>query len=445
MPEVALAALVVLAYALTAVRLDRLSISGPIVLVTAGILLGPAGIGAVTAPATSEAARVLAELTLALLLFSDASTISLREAGGIAWLPGRLLGVGLPLTILGGALIGFLTFPELGVGFALLVGSILAPTDAALSLPVLLDRAIPVRIRRTMNIESGLNDGIATPFVTLALAIAVAEEATGAQDWLLEATAEIALAILAAIVIGGLGGRLVMLARRGGWASPISESFAVVALAILAYAGATVIGGNGFVAAFGAGIAFRTATVRAEPSVEFAESIGLGASYLVWLLFGVGLAGPVLAAGFDVAFIGYAILSLTVVRMLPVAVALFGARLRTDTVALIGWFGPRGLASVVFLLVAFDELGPAHAATEALVRAVTWTVVLSVFAHGLSAGPIGRWYGRRMAQAPAGTRELGDADEPRIEPPPCADPTARLRRGVERETGFEPATFSLGS
>ena len=413
MPQLALVALVILAYALTAVRLGRLSISGPIVLVSVGALIGPSGIDAVTAPATSEPFRVLAELTLALLLFSDASTIGLREAGGIAWLPGRLLAFGLPMTIAGGALVGWLLFPALGVGFALLLGSILAPTDAALSLPVLLDRAIPVRIRRAINIESGLNDGIATPFVTLALAIAVAEEhSTG--DWLIVAGEEIAVAVVVAIVVGGLGGRLTSEARKRGWASRASESLAVVALAIFAYASATAIGGNGFVAAFGAGIAFRTATAPSEPSVEFAESIGLAASYLVWLLFGVALAGPVVAAGFDAPLIGYALLSLTIVRMVPVAIALVGARLRPDTVALIGWFGPRGLASVVFLLVAFDDLGPAHPATETLLRVVTWTVLLSVFLHGLSAGPVGAWYGRRIARAAPSAWELGGADEPRI-------------------------------
>ena len=413
MTQLALVAFSILAYTLIAVRLDRLSISGPIVLVTVGALLGPSGVGAVTAPATSEPFRVLAELTLALLLFSDASTIGLREAGGIAWLPGRLLAFGLPLTIAAGALVGWLLFPALGLGFALLLGSILAPTDAALSLPVLLDRAIPVRIRRAINIESGLNDGIATPFVTLSLAIAVAEEhSTG--DWLIVAGEEIALAVVVAIVVGGLGGRIMSEARRRGWASRASESLAVVALAIFTYAGATAIGGNGFVAAFGAGIAFRTATASSEPSVEFAESIGLAASYLVWLLFGVALVGPTVAAGFDASLIGYALLSLTIVRMVPVALALVGAPLRPDTVALIGWFGPRGLASVVFLLVAFDDLGPTHAATETLLRVVTWTVLLSVFLHGLSAGPVGAWYGRRIARAGAGSWELGGAAEPRI-------------------------------
>ena len=414
MPQLAIVALAILVYTLIAVRLDRMSISGPIVLVTVGALLGPAGVGAITAPATSEPFRVLAELTLALLLFSDASTIGLREAGRIAWLPGRLLAFGLPLTIAIGALVGWLLFPPLGLGLALVLGSILAPTDAALSMPVLLDRAIPVRIRRAINIESGLNDGIAAPFVTLALAIAVAEETAGSQHWLLAAGEEIALAIVVAIVVGGLGGRVASEARRRGWASQASESLAVVALAIFAYAGATAVGGNGFVAAFGAGIAFRTATGSSEPSVELAESIGLAASYVVWLVFGVALVGPVVVAGFDAALIGYALLSLTIVRMLPVVLSLIGAPLRPDTVALIGWFGPRGLASVVFLFVALDELGPAHPATDALVRAVTWTVLLSVFLHGLSARPVGAWYGRRIARAGADDWERGGADEPRI-------------------------------
>ncbi len=414
MPELALIALLILAYTLVAVRLDRLSISGPIVLVTAGALIGPAGVGAIDAPATSEPFRVLAELTLALLLFTDASTIGVREAGRIAWLPGRLLAFGLPLTIAAGALVGWLVFPALGLGFALLVGSILAPTDAALSLPILLDRAIPVRVRRAINIESGLNDGIATPFVTLALAIAVAEETNDAQHWIVAAGTQIAIAVGVAVALGGVGGRFLVAARARGWASAESELLAVVALAILAYAGATAVGGNGFVAAFGAGVAFRTATVRSEPSVELAELIGLGASYLVWVLFGVAVVGPVVAVGVDPAFVVYAVLSLTIVRMAPVALALVGTPLRRDTVALIGWFGPRGLASVVFLLVAFDELGPDHPATRSLLGVVAWTVLLSVFLHGLSAVSVGAWYGRRLARASADAWELGHADELRV-------------------------------
>ena len=406
----------ILGYTFLAARLDRLSISGPMVLVTIGAILGPAGIGEIGAPPTSESVQVLAELTLALLLFTDASTIGLREAGAIAWLPGRLLAIGLPLTIGAGALIGWLLYPGLGLAFALLLGSILAPTDAALSLPVLLDRAIPVRIRRAINIESGLNDGIATPFVTLFLAVVVADETAGSQNWLIAAGEEIALAVIVAVLVGGLGGLISVSALRRGWASRASESLAVVALAILAYAGATAIGGNGFVAAFAAGITFRTATGRMEPSVEFADQVGLTGSYLVWLLFGVGSRARSSRWGSTRSFSSYAVLSLTIVRMGPVALSLVRTHLRRDTVALIGWFGPRGLASVVFLLVAFDEMGPEHPASITLFAIVTWTVIVSVFLHGISARPLGRdlWpadgrsTGRRVG-ARGGRR---DADHP---------------------------------
>ena len=311
-------------------------------------------------------------------------------------------------------MVGWLLFPALGLGFALLMGSILAPTDAALSLPLLEDRAIPVRVRRAVNIESGLNDGIATPFVTLFLAVVVAEQASASQHWFIDAAREIALAIVIAVVTGGLGGRLIAGARRHGWASRASKSFAVVSLAVLAYASATTIGGNGFVAAFAAGIFYRTATAAAEPSVEFGDWIGVAGSYLVWLVFGIAFVGPVLAGAFDTVVVVYALLSLTIVRMAPVALSMVSSPLRADTVALIGWFGPRGLASVVFLLVAFDQMGPAHPASLTLIHVVTWMVLVSVFIHGLSAGPIGRLYGRRMVRAPADAWELGEADEPQL-------------------------------
>ena len=473
MPQLALVALAILAYALTAVRLDRLSISGPIVLVTVGALLGPAGVGAVTAPATSEPFRVLAELTLALLLFSDASTIGLREAGGIAWLPGRLLAFGLPLTIAGGALVGWLLFPALGVGFALVLGSILAPTDAALSLPVLLDRAIPVRIRRAINIESGLNDGIAAPFVTLSLAIAVAEETAGNQNWLIEAGEEIALAIVVAIVVGGLGGRFTSEARRRGWASQASESLAVVALAIFAYAGATAIGGNGFVAAFGAGIAFRTATARSEPSVEFAESIGLAASYLVWLLFGVALVGPVITAGFDPA----------AHRLRPSQpddradgpgrhlarrCASSTRHGRADRLVRAAWPGLGGLparrtrragsgASCHRRSRASRHLDrPAVGVPPWIERGSGRRLVRSKDRSG-SSGRLGTWRCRRASDQPPSfvgqTAERGrlSPGRTRMGSERSTDDGAtsacrpQAEGKVERETGFEPATFSLGS
>ena len=414
MPQIAIVALIILGYTLLAARLDRLSVSGPMILVAIGAVLGPSGVGAFAAPVTSESVQLLAELTLALLLFSDASSIGLRQAGSIAWVPARLLAIGLPLTIAAGALVGWLLFSALGLAIRPPDGRHPGADGRGAEPAAAHEWGDPVRVRRAINIESGLNDGIATPFVTLFLAVVVAEQASASQHWLIDAAVEIALAIVVAIVVGGFGGRAIAQARRRGWATPASESLAVVSLAVLAYASATTIGGNGFVAAFAAGVFYRTATAGAEPSVEFADWIGVAGSYLVWLVFGIGFVGPVLAEGFDPAVLVYAALSLTIVRMGPVALSMVRSPLRPDTVALIGWFGPRGLASVVFLLVAFDQMGPAHPASVTLVHVVTWTVLMSIFLHGLSAGPVGAFYGRRMAGAPTGAWERGEADEPQL-------------------------------
>ncbi len=414
MIELALVALLFAAYALVAVRLDRWSVSGPMALVATGALLGPAAVAILPTVTETDAVRLLAELTLAIILVTDASTISLREAEGIARLPARLLAVGLPLTIAAGAFVGYLLFPDLGIGFALLLGTIVAPTDAALALPFITDLRLPVRVRRTVNIESGLNDGIATPFVTLFLAVTAAEEGITSRDWLASAVAEMLIAVAVAAVVGGGGGWLLAAARRRRWTTATSEQLFVVAIAILAYCGASAVGGNGFVAAFVAGIAFRTAAGRVEPATEFAEVLGLAASYLVWLIFGISLVGPIVALGFDPVYLVYAVVSLTVVRMAPVAVALARSRLRPDTVAVIGWFGPRGLASIVFVLVAIETLGLDHPATDTLVRAATWTILLSVVAHGLSARPLAALYARRLATAPATAPELEAAEEPRV-------------------------------
>jgi NhaP-type Na+/H+ or K+/H+ antiporter len=382
-----------------------------------GILLGPAAWDVLHGTPTSEGVKLLAELTLAILLFADASTVRLTEVRGDAQLPGRLLLIGLPLTIVAGTLIARLFYPGPEWAVPALIASILAPTDAALGLPVVTNTAVPVRIRRALNVESGLNDGIATPFVTLFLLIAAAGEHAGPAHWAADALKELGLALVAALLIGVLGGVAVTAARRRGWTTPTSERLVVLALAFLSYETSVAMGGNGFVAAFVGGILFGAATRRrlTEPT-EFAENLSLYASFLVWAVFGAFLAGPVIKHGLDGRAIGYALLSLTVVRMLPVAVALAGTRLRWQTQAFVGWFGPRGLASVVFLLVALDQLHDTPAA-DPLIAAVTWTVLLSVLLHGLSAAPLATRYGgwiRAAAGRVPNLPECADAPEPRI-------------------------------
>lgn len=403
-----------LAYALVAGRLDRWSITAPMVFVTVGAVLGPAGTGALDLSLTAHPVRVVAELTLALLLFADASTVALRDVEGDAALPTRLLFIGMPLTIVLGTVAAAGLLPASGWAVAALVSTILAPTDAALGLPMFTDRSVPVRVRRALNVESGLNDGLATPFVAVFLALAVAEETSHGTSWLAEAVGEIALAVVVALVVGWLGGRTLRAARDRGLTTEVSEQLAVLSLALLAFVAASAAGGNGFVSAFVAGLLFRVSTgASLEGATSFTERVGLFASFLVWAIFGAILVGPVIRSGWDASAAMYAVLSLTVLRMLPVAAALAGTGLRRATVAFMGWFGPRGLASVVFTLIAVETLGD-DPATATIARVATTTILLSVFAHGLSAKPLAAAFARHSEAATRAHRELRHAAEPAV-------------------------------
>ncbi len=399
----ALVALVFVCYAVAARQLDRLSVTAPIVLVAAGTALGAGFLDVLPANPKTETVRLVTELTLALILFADASTVELRQAESDVGLPLRLLGVGLPLTIAFGAVVARLVFPSVSWSEAALIAAILAPTDAALGLAVVTNPAVPLRIRRALNIESGLNDGIATPFVTIFLALAAAgvvEHGWG------DAIFELARGAAIGIVIGYLGGGIVRWAKTAEWSTPLSDQLVVLSLAVLAYSAAVHYSGNGFVAAFVAGLAFGAASRgQLHQATEFTDTVGLFSSFVVWVLFGAAFVGPILRDGVHLRPVLYAVLSLTVVRMLPVAVSLIGARFHSTTILFIGWFGPRGLASVVFTLIAFDAISNHHTA-HSLVEITTWTILLSVVAHGLSSGPLAAAYGRHVNRKPADATEL---------------------------------------
>jgi sodium/hydrogen antiporter len=383
------------------------------VFVAAGLILGPYVAG-ILPFRISHVILSVTELTLAVLLFSDGSTVRLKDVGGDAELPSRLLSAGLPLTIGAGALVAYFLLPGAGWGLAALIATILAPTDAALGLAVVANRAVPVRIRRALNVESGLNDGIATPFVTLFIAVVAADEGLKPHDWGLEAVKEIGVAIVAAAVVGLAGGKLLGLAKDRGWTSDVSEQIAILGIALLSYEGSLWIGGNGFVAAFGAGIAFGAAARGRDLTAAgaFTETLGLTASFLVWTAFGALFVGEIFTRAPSARPILYAILSLTVIRMVPVALALAGTKLRPATVAFIGWFGPRGLASVVFTLVALEEFEHSQAPAT-LIEAATWTILLSVVLHGISASPLSARYGALIAKA-GDVPEKAPAEEPGI-------------------------------
>lgn len=408
----ALFALAIALYAAVASRLERWSITMPIVFVAVGYLLGPDVGGLLPGETQASGVKELTEITLALLLFADATTLNFGQVRLDARLPLRLLVVGLPLTMILGAITAAIVLPGEDLAFAVLLGTILAPTDAALGLPIFNNPKVPVRIRRALNVESGLNDGIATPFVTLALAYAVATDTRAGGDWLRAALAELGLGVLVGVAIGVLGGRLLIMARRRGWTADGTIRLAVLGLALAAYFSAVTVHGNGFIAAFVGGIIFG-ATARgalAHPA-EFTEQCGTVLSLVVWGVFGTILVTTALHLTTDWRPIAYAVLSLTLVRMIPVALALAGTRFRPDTVALMGWFGPRGLASVVFTLLAVIELEAAGKLDATLFAVATWTILLSVMAHGLSAVPLANWYERRLAAADKVHQEMDELPE----------------------------------
>jgi len=408
----ALLAISIVVYAALAVKLGHWSITMPMVFVVVGLVLGPGGLNWLPISLQAETVKMLTELTLALLLFADASTLRLSRVREDAGLPGRLLTIGLLLTIALGAGTALILNPGEGLAFACLLGAILAPTDAALGLPIFNNPRVPVRIRRALNIESGLNDGIATPFVLLFLAFAAAAEGQATNHWLAAALIEIALAVAVGTAVGVVGGWVLSQTTRRGWTSGGAEQLAILGLALAAYFCSLAVGGNGFIAAFVGGIVFRAATRNrfVEPT-EFTETFGSFLSLLVWGIFGAVLVSAVLRYNTDWRPIVYAILSLTVVRMAPVALAMHGVGLRRDTVALMGWFGPRGLASVVFTLMALENFQAAGRPVDIVIATATWTILMSVVLHGLSAAPLSIWYARRLAAAKEPPIELVEMPE----------------------------------
>ena len=384
-------------------RLERADLTAPIVFTAVGAILAATGL--VGSRSASHEIQALVEVTLVWVLFSDAARVRVhdlrRDLGPVL----RLLGLGLPLTVLAGWGLAMWLAPALGAWPALLVGAALAPTDAALGVPVVTNPAVPSRVRRVITVESGLNDGIVTPVVMVAIAGAAAEGASGSSG-VDGALAELALGVAVGVAIGGAGGGLLGWARRRNWAAEDFAGVAVLALALLAYLGSLAVDANGFVAAFCGGIAFGAAAGRrGRAEMTFLEQTSGAVSLLVWLAFGA-IAFPIVVDRLNWTLLLYGVLSLTLVRMVPVALSLLGTGIDRDTVLFVGWFGPRGLASLVFALLALEELGPA--ADEA-VAVIAVTVLLSVFAHGLSAAPLAERYGR--ATAALGPEPGGPVDD----------------------------------
>jgi NhaP-type Na+/H+ or K+/H+ antiporter len=436
-----------LAYSLVSERLRTTIVTAPIVFVALGLLVGPVGLGLVSPTLDVALADRIFELTLILVLFSDAFAIDAARLVRERSLPSRLLAIGLPLTIGLGWALAAVMFADLDIWEAALVGAVLAPTDASLAQAVIVDRRVPQPVRDGLNVESGLNDGIALPFVIVF--IGLTQDATGASDPHVVETFLRALVLSALLggLTGSLGGRLFVAARGRGWIGATWRPLALLAIAVLAYAAAVVVDGSGFIGAWvaglSAGIAVRRrsrpsatdqaadqrAAVSDEPESTFIDGLGVLLTTASYLVFGAFLLGPQLAT-MTLPVVVFAVLALTIMRMVPVAVSLIGARLGRPTLLFVGWFGPRGLASIVFTVLIVDQALPG---VPLITTIVTATVALSVVAHGVSAAwatrRYGAWFedaarrdpsipeaaegiavGGRRRMALAGTPPTGDAD-----------------------------------
>ena len=372
------------------------AVTAPMLAVVAGVLLGPVA-GILPTSAVEGVVLLLAQLTLALLLFVDATRVDLRLARRSGTVPLRMLVIGLPLVIALGTLVGSVLL-GLSASVAFVLACVLAPTDAALAQPLLTDDRVPRQVRQAVNVESGLNDGLVTPFLAVALVVVDLVEGPAGVG----GVAVTALQLVGGgLVVGVLaGGGVGITLRRVDWHSlqPAARQVGTAAVPVLAYTVADLVGGNGFVAAFVAGVAFAVAVPDAHELVEYGEDTGELFSLLTFLALGAAFVDAAIAV-LDLSVVLYAVLSLTLVRMVPITLSLLGTGLRRDTVLLLGWFGPRGLATIVFglevLELARDE---AYATGETVFGVAALVAVTSVFLHGFSAAPLAHAYERRLGR-----------------------------------------------
>lgn len=410
MAEIGIIAALFFGYALVSRALLGVNVTAPMVFVLVGMICGSSVLGIATLSPVSDVSLIVAELALVIVLFSDASRASMKGLRDDGVLAGRLLLIGMPLTMVFGTAAAAVLLVGVEFWEGAVIAAILAPTDAALGHAVVTSRFVPAKIRETINIEAGLNDGLAIPFLLVFLGLAVDQASVSPTDSLSFGVTQIVLGTLAGLVVGGGGGWLVDRAIHRGAMTFTFERLSMVALAIAAFVVAYMIGGNGFIAAFVAGLAVaRFAADFGGPILDFAEREGQLLSLTVFFVFGTAAIGFLEPLTFGIVV--FAFLALTLLRMGPVAIALAGSGLSRSSVAFIGWFGPRGLASVILALVVISE-EPDLPALDIAIAATTLTILLSVFLHGFTSRPLSARYGAKVSELPRDAPEFGAADEP---------------------------------
>ncbi len=397
-PVVALVAVLVCVLVTAAIsrRIQGTIITLPMVYTVLGLILSGRVLGIIELDLENELIQIIAELTLILVLATDASRIDVRNLIRDHSLPTRLLVIGLPLMMFFGTILAAILFAALTFWEAAVLAVILSPTDASLGQAVVTNPRVPVRIRQTLNVESGLNDGIAMPFLLLALNLAIAEESSlGQSHFLGRALTLIVLGLVVGLIVGFLSGRFIEWGQRSGWMSKEFQKFSSLTVALLAYGAAELVGGNGFIAAFVMGVTMANTTRREDTEMlyEYAEVEVQGLMMLTFMIVFGAVMLPRALDQFDGAMFLYTVLSLAVIRLLAVGLGLIRTKVKPVTTGFIGWFGPRGVASILYIFTVLEEDLPGE---SLIYNVVMLTVFISIFAHGVTAAPGAKWYAKRV-------------------------------------------------
>ena len=379
-----------LAFCMVANRLSTTVITAPMVFLGFGTLLSQTGL--LPLDGLDALLHTVAEIALIVLLFLDAAQIDQAALLKRSVWPTRMLAFGLPLAFLLGTGLGLLALPGWPLAAVALVAAILVPTDAALGQPVVSNPDVPERPRRALTVESGLNDGLALPLVLLMASLAASEAMAPAEGWVAFALKQVTLGPLVGASIGASAGVVLLWAKRANTTSDVYEGIGALALAASAYLAATLVDGNGFIAAFAAGLGFG-AVVRGQCAFvyEFTEGEGQLLSWAAFLLLGLVLVPSAVAdLTFEIAL--YILGSLLVIRPLAIWLSLIGTDASPATRVFFGWFGPRGLATALFALLVFEQLD--HGLGEDVLHLSVNAVWISAVLHGLTAAPGARLYAR---------------------------------------------------
>jgi NhaP-type Na+/H+ or K+/H+ antiporter len=332
------------------------------------------------------------ELVLAVMLFTDATEARdyARLKGPVG--EGRLLGIALPASLVLATLAGALVFPGRSWWLLAVAALVVMPMDLAPVLTILRDERVPLRVRAALNVEGGFNDGFISPLFVFCVANLVSAEGDTFGNLLLNALKGAVYAVIVGSVLGLLASQAVRRALDSGWAKPASLRLAGLALPFLTYAASVLVEGNGFVAAFVAGLWYaNTVSVIGGGSLDLVQDVSHLLALAAWYAFGA-LAAEAFADGIALQVLAYALLVLTVARFVPVTMSLTRtAFTRSERVA-IGWLGPRGVTSIVFAVLAYTQLPKEEA--DFVVNVTAATVLLSVVLHGVSAEPVARWFAR---------------------------------------------------